>query len=193
MRRKARCGSWGWFRRLIVMTSRARHLERPSGRMTDLPIVSTGTFTRFIGLPQSVGDGEAQALSMIPPSASAIEGRHHIVNSMLLPIRSDQAPRSRKPRMSTLTAVITLLCSAGCAQYPSPQVTPSDQALIRAARDIYGKHSAEPPPESADIALVHLPDRTCIEVRVVSGAAAGDRTMCFDKSRRLILSYQIPS
>jgi hypothetical protein len=94
-------------------------------------------------------------------------------------------------RSGAFMCSLGFLCSSGCFQDPLPErVAESDRPIVRAALDIYGRRNIPRSLSDSDLAVVHLPKLTCVEIRANSGAPAGDQTMCFDKSRRLVLSYK---
>ena len=90
-------------------------------------------------------------------------------------------------------SIILVFALAACS---SPKtncpVRESDQAIVNHALDVYGKGkiSRKDILQSNDIAVVYLPDMTCIGFNVRAGTAGGDETMCFDRNGRKVLGYR---
>ena len=74
----------------------------------------------------------------------------------------------------------------------TPQLKEADEAIVRKALDLNGNGGLLPDDfrSSAAIAVVHLPNETCVGIRTKRESAVGDRTLCFDSRGRLVLSYR---
>lgn len=79
----------------------------------------------------------------------------------------------------------------GNQQSRQSHIRGSDEALVNRALDIYGhgKVSREDLRKSYDIAVVYLPEMTCVGFNLKPGTAGGDDTMCLDGSGRVVAFY----
>ena len=86
---------------------------------------------------------------------------------------------------------MVLLAVASCSR-PTSHIRESDEPVVNKALDIYGKGKVSRADllKSYDVAVVYLPNMTCVGFNLRAGTAGGDETMCFDKTGRQVVSYR---
>jgi hypothetical protein len=95
--------------------------------------------------------------------------------------------------LRSLLIATALTVLAGCSgSTGSCPLRETDEPLINHALDLYGKGKAtrDELRRSFDLAVVYLPNMTCVGFNLKAGSAGGDETMCFDKKGQKVLTYR---
>jgi hypothetical protein len=91
--------------------------------------------------------------------------------------------------------LIILLSLASCMRNPPErEIRESDEPLVNKAVAMY-THGTITPDEFRKahvVAVVYLPSMTCVGINLKPGAGGTDQTTCFDKVKRLVLTYKSP-